>query len=295
MSKRRQYRRQREASNEDGEACDDEKSTKDDDTVSKTLDEMKEMQKYRKRPAGVSAVGLAFGKKFTEEESLAPDPFKLKTGGLVDLKDIKPSDMKGADDDVVQQLNANFSAETKKLDNEEHMMDYIEKEMSKRKTIPVSPDELPSNYDQKIKALYQIPDHLQVQKKEQSEEMLSNQMLSGIPEVDLGVEAKFRNIEETELAKQERHKLRKAGEGSAHRDFTLHSLRFHRGSKQSVQQSKEEEEPPKTEYIPVVGENEPELMPTGNVERQRKKKLDQSQMATDDFHYDRFRKKTRMF
>lgn len=69
----------------------------------------------------------------------------------------------------------------------------------------------------------------------------------------------------------------------------------HRGSKQSIQQSKEEEEPPKTEYIPVVGENEPELMPTGNVERQRKKKLDQSQMATDDFHYDRFRKKTRMF
>lgn len=59
----------------------------------------------------------------------------------MDLKDIKPSDMKGytcsqhilkseiypslphfrADDDVVQQLNANFSAETKKLDNEEHM------------------------------------------------------------------------------------------------------------------------------------------------------------------------------
>lgn len=59
----------------------------------------------------------------------------------MDLKDIKPSDVKGyihsrhtlsseiyllltyfrADDDVVQQLNANFSAETKKLDNEEHM------------------------------------------------------------------------------------------------------------------------------------------------------------------------------
>lgn len=69
----------------------------------------------------------------------------------------------------------------------------------------------------------------------------------------------------------------------------------HRGSKQPMQQSKEEEEPPKAQYIPVVGENEPELMPAGNVERQRKKKLDQSQMATDDFHYDRFRKKTRMF
>ena len=44
------------------------------------------------------------------------------------------------------------------------------------------------SYDERIKALYSIPDHLQVQKKEQSEEMLSNQMLSGIPEVDLGIE-----------------------------------------------------------------------------------------------------------
>lgn len=31
--------------------------------------------------------------------------------------------------------------------------------------------------------------------------MLSNQMLSGIPEVDLGIEAKIRNIEATEEAK----------------------------------------------------------------------------------------------
>lgn len=45
-----------------------------------------------------------------------------------------------------------------------------------------------SSYEQKIKALYQVPEHLEVKKKEQSEEMLSNQMLSGIPEVDLGLE-----------------------------------------------------------------------------------------------------------
>lgn len=292
MSKKRQYRR-KEASDKEVETED--KSVEEYDTVSRTLDEMKEIQKYRKRPAGVSAVGLAFGKKFTEEEAIAPDPFKLKTGGLVDLKDFKSSDLKGADDEVVQKLNATFSAETKKLDNEEHMMDYIEKEMSKRKTRPDDSDDNPSSYDQKFKALYHVPDHLQVQKKEQSEEMLSNQMLSGIPEVDLGLEAKFHNIEETEQAKQEQHKQRRPGDTSTQRNFTLHSLRFHRGSKHPSQQSKKEEEPAKPEYIPVVGENEPELMPTGHVEKQRKKKLDQSQMATDDFHYDRFRKKTRMF
>lgn len=70
----------------------------------------------------------------------------------------------------------------------------------------------------------------------------------------------------------------------------------HRGSRQPSQQSKEEEEEPaKPEYIPVVGESEPELVPAGYTESKRKKKLDQAQMATDDYHYDRFRKKTRMF
>ncbi len=43
-------------------------------------------------------------------------------------------------------------------------------------------------YDAKISALYQLPDRLIVKEKERSEDMLSNQMLSGIPEVNLGLE-----------------------------------------------------------------------------------------------------------
>ena len=79
------------------------------------------------------------------------------------------------------------------------------------------------------------------------------------------------------------------------------SLSFHsvqRANKEPhMQQGKEEEEESaKPEFIPVVGENEPELVPTGQgAENKRKKKLEQAQMATDDYHYDRFRKKTRMF
>ena len=45
-----------------------------------------------------------------------------------------------------------------------------------------------SSYKAKIDALYHVPDRLKVEVKEGSEEMLSNQMLSGIPEVNLGVE-----------------------------------------------------------------------------------------------------------
>lgn len=51
-------------------------------------------------------------------------------------------------------------------------------------------------------ALYSIPEHLRMSSAHRSEEMLSNQMLSGIPEVDLGIDAKIKNIEATEEAKQ---------------------------------------------------------------------------------------------
>ena len=37
-------------------------------------------------------------------------------------------------------------------------------------------------------ALQALPDHLSQSTSHKSEEMLSNQMLSGIPEVDLGIE-----------------------------------------------------------------------------------------------------------
>ena len=43
-------------------------------------------------------------------------------------------------------------------------------------------------YEAKIKSLYRVPEKFQVKEQEKTEEMLSNQMLSGIPEVNLGLE-----------------------------------------------------------------------------------------------------------
>jgi hypothetical protein len=67
-------------------------------------------------------------------------------------------------------------------------MQYIEQEMSKKRKKSEEESEV-SGYEAKIKALYQLPDRLNVpSNSKKTEEMLSNQMLSGIPEVDLGVE-----------------------------------------------------------------------------------------------------------
>ena len=54
-------------------------------------------------------------------------------------------------------------------------------------------------------------------------------------------------------------------------------------------------EKPHPVFIPVVGENdEPELKPTGQTDSQ-KRKLDHAQMATDDYHYDKFKKRVKRF
>ena len=44
------------------------------------------------------------------------------------------------------------------------------------------------SYETKVKSLYKVPERIDVKSKSKTEEMLSNQMLSGIPEMDLGLE-----------------------------------------------------------------------------------------------------------
>lgn len=87
------------------------------------------------------------------------------------------------------------------------MMKFIEEQMSKRKG---KNDQDNSNnklgggnsyLTPEEAALQAVPKHLRESSAKRSEEMLSNQMLSGIPEVDLGIEAKIKNIEATEEAK----------------------------------------------------------------------------------------------
>lgn len=87
---------------------------------------------------------------------------------------------------------------------------YIEEQLSKRKNKKLQEeggDNDNDDTDEKYlspeeAALLSLPEHLRVSSTHRSEEMLSNQMLNGIPEVDLGIEAKIRNIEATEAAKE---------------------------------------------------------------------------------------------
>lgn len=107
-------------------------------------------------------------------------------------------------------IGTQFSVETNKRDEDDEMMKYIEHQLAKRKgnqddeqdKLAVLKEMKKSTYlSPEEAALRAVPTHLRESSATKSEEMLSNQMLSGIPEVDLGIESKIKNIEATEEAK----------------------------------------------------------------------------------------------
>lgn len=111
--------------------------------------------------------------------------------------------------EIVKNMHSTFAKETNQRDEDAEMQRFIEEQLRKKKE---SENKNGENDDQdslgakKFKspedALFDVPKYLlENTSKHKSEETLSEQMLSGIPEVDLGIEEKIRNIEETERAK----------------------------------------------------------------------------------------------
>ncbi|XP_053636042.1 splicing factor C9orf78 homolog isoform X2 [Cherax quadricarinatus] len=180
----------------------DDDSSNEEDSLLAKLEESKELRKYRRRQGGISAEGLLVGEKTTKKEGVDDDPFKTKTGGMLDLNQVKNA--KKTDDAYDTGIGTSFSAETNRRDEDAEMQKYIEENLAKRKGIQSeeNPEEQQRYQTLEEAALHAVPDILRESTSKRSEEMLSNQMLSGIPEVDLGLEAKIRNIEATEEAKQ---------------------------------------------------------------------------------------------
>ncbi|XP_014663553.1 PREDICTED: uncharacterized protein LOC106806200 isoform X2 [Priapulus caudatus] len=200
MVSKRNVRRRRQSS----DSSEDEIDT---DVTRSTLEDMRELQKLRKRPEGVSAVGLAVGKKVKKEVDGVDeiDPYKLKHGGFIDMKKIKDRNRDRTDEDEnrdVTDMGVTFSAETNRRDEDADMQKYIEQQMALRllgdQTAAEQGEGLPPLDD----AMLAVSEHLRASHAKKSEDMLSNQMLSGIPEVDLGIDAKINNIELTELARK---------------------------------------------------------------------------------------------
>lgn len=196
-TKRNKNVRKRKVSTEQEEATDE---------TENVIELAKLRRELTKKTAGVSAVTLAKGVRVSKQEELNDDPFKMKTGGLTIVKD-RDRDRNDTDRDVTN-ISDTFKTEKKIRDEEEQMNRYIETELLKRRGIELIKDGNKQEFAKledivDPKSLYALPQKYDVTSKIHREDgLLSAQMLNGIPEYDLGVNSKLKNIERTETAKR---------------------------------------------------------------------------------------------
>ncbi|XP_054734003.1 splicing factor C9orf78 [Anastrepha obliqua] len=276
--------RQRRASYSDEEKQEDEIAV---------LGEIKVRQKLRQRPHGVSVIGLALGKKLAPEEEIAiKDPFNVKIGGLVNMQALKSGKLKEPEDVYDVGIGTQFSAETNKRDEDEEMMKYIEQELQKRKGLSKATADNeegdPNKYlTPEEAALLALPDHLRHSSSNRSEEMLSNQMLNGIPEVDLGIEAKIKNIESTEDAKQKLLQDQKnKKDGPSQFVPTNMAVNFMQHNRFNIEDNEQKRR--KRDYVAQNAQQQQQPNHQANVVNGVKR-------ATDDYHYDKFKKQFRRY
>ncbi|XP_006643473.1 splicing factor C9orf78 homolog [Lepisosteus oculatus] len=288
MPSNKNFRRKRDDSDDE----EDEETTTE---VRSKLDEAKEIQSLRKRQSGVSITALLVGEKLPPESEIEDDPFKLKTGGVVDMKKIKDRNRDMTEDETDLNLGTSFSAETNRRDEDADMMKYIETELKKKKGL-VEAEE------QKVKAknaedlLYELPENIRVSSAKKTEEMLSNQMLSGIPEVDLGIDAKIKNIISTEDAKakliaEQRNKKKDSSTSFVPTNIAVNYVQHNRFYHEDVNApAKRHREEPKARPLRVgdTEKPEPEKTPPN-------RKRPANEKATDDYHYEKFKKMNRRY
>lgn len=275
----------------------DDVEDRDLDVTRKIIKETKEFQELRKRPNGINIKDLL--KIDQEPKKQKKDPLKLETGGYVDIESLK----KGISQlEELDQIGTNFAMETNQRDEDAMMLNYVEEQMARHKGETEEVKEVKETPKNAEDALYELPSNIKnFSTSKKTEESISNQMLSGIPEIDLGIEVKIRNIEETEAAK-----LRLAWERVRDRDKSVSQFVPSNMAVNFVQHNRfniEENHVPKK--LKAV-ETPVAVLRVGDVERMSTVRLKPPttafktpvagvDKATDDFHYEKFKKYMRRF
>lgn len=270
--------------------------------VRSKVEEAKELQSLRKRQTGISLAALLEGEMLPPGGEADDDPFKLKTGGVVDMKKVKDRNRDMGEEETDLSLGSSFSAETNRRDEDADMMKYIETELKKKKGL-VEAEEQKVKVKNAEDLLYELPENIRVNSAKKTEEMLSNQMLSGIPEVDLGIDAKIKNIIYTEDAKakliaEQRNKKKDHGTSFVPTNIAVNYVqhnRFYREDSNAAQRHHRHHRPEEPKARPLrVGDTEkpgPEAAPSPPNYRKRPN----NEKATDDYHYEKFKKMNRRY
>ncbi|TDL29663.1 hypothetical protein BD410DRAFT_833934 [Rickenella mellea] len=181
----------------------------------------------------------------------------------------------------------NFTQQTNALDVDKHMMAYIEENLKLRRgdqgETEVANDNKP--YDPH-EELFRLPDKYRIKPKEPAEEgnvTNSLAMLTAIPEVDLGMDSRLKNIEDTEKAKRAVADDKRQRDRPGYNDEEhLTAARFY---KPNLRQ-KSDADILRDAKLEAMG------LPPNDVEPRRSQN-DRNQTATDDVVMERFKKRMR--
>ncbi|KAI0638440.1 hepatocellular carcinoma-associated antigen 59-domain-containing protein [Trametes polyzona] len=243
-----------------------------------------ELRKLRKAREGIDVAKLYKGdvkkkrKRPKEEEVVAG----LRPGASHDNDDDEADDTETKARKVVRENN--FTHQTNALDVDKHMMAYIEENMKLRRGAKEEEKKEDGQADP-LAEVFRITDKYkaQTQKKQQEEGSVTNSlaMLTAIPEVDLGMDARLKNIEETEKAKrliaEQRKERRKQADDEAH----LAAARFYRPNLKAKSDAD------------ILRDAKLEAMGLNPEDHEVRRPSERTQMATDEIVMERFKKRMR--
>lgn len=250
------------------DATGDGNKSEDEEERRLALEEIKLLQKQRERKSGIPANTASHSSSIVAK-------FSEKNEG------------DGEKEELV--LQDTFAQETAVMVEDPNMIKYIEQELAKRRGKNIdNEDQEESDIKRAEDELYQIPDHLKVKKRNAEE--TSTQWTTGIAEVQLPIEYKLKNIEETEAAKKLLHEKRLMGQTKTESSIpSNHSADYFQRGK---------------EYAEKLRREHPDLYKDGSREGAAKsgsRSFDNApadsglrrQAATDQLILERFRKRER--
>ncbi|KAM7501102.1 hypothetical protein LguiB_000006 [Lonicera macranthoides] len=261
------------------------------------LEEVKFLQKQREKKSGLPAIISAAGEGGHQQSNNGGGGLVSKA--MVDKNNNINNNEGGGGGDAEKDelvLQDTFAQETAVMVEDPNMLRYVEQELAKKrgKKIDVA-DQVENDIKHAEDELYKIPDHLKV-KRRNSEES-STQWTTGIAEIQLPIEYKLKNIEETEAAKKLLQEKRLIGRTKT--DSTIPSSYsadyFQRGKDYAEKLRREHPELYKDKGAENNGlESKPTTDSTNSsTDAAAAAAGGRRQAATDEFMLERFRKRER--
>ncbi|WCJ41978.1 hypothetical protein M5689_022812 [Euphorbia peplus] len=231
------------------------------------LEEVKFLQKQRERKFGISAIASA-----------------AQIGSLVAKKIAEKNDGDGEKEELV--LQDTFAQETAVMVEDPNMVQYVELELAKKRGKNIGATEQAENELKSAEdELYIIPEHLKV-KRRNSEES-STQWTTGIAEVQLPIEFKLKNIEETEAAKKLLQEKRLMGRAKSELSIPASY------SADYFQRGRDYAEKLRREHPELYKERGSQEEGAGSKPPENNNDATRREAATDQFMLERFRKRER--